>query len=104
MITKLVSFLKRFLFNEKLSLLNELLFIRFFSLLGPEIEEFLSILIIKQYFNMNVFVLAPRLDGSLSWINKYDNKTTSRWQQVPVLINDLLNHSNQTIHSKRLIQ
>ncbi len=62
---------------------------------GPEIEEFLSILIIKQYFNMNVFVLAPRLDGSLSWINKYDNKTTSRWQQVPVLINDLLNHSNQ---------
>ncbi len=61
MITKLVSFLKRFLFNEKLSLLNELLFIRFFSLLGPEIEEFLSILIIKQYFNMNVFVLAPRL-------------------------------------------
>ncbi len=33
----------------------------------------------------------------LSWINKYDNKTASRWKQVPVLINDLLNHSYQTI-------
>ncbi len=22
----------------------------------------------------------------LSWINKYENKTASRWQQVPVLI------------------
>ncbi len=40
----------------------------------------------------------------LSWINNDDNKTASRWQQVPVLINYLLNHSNQTIHSKRLIQ
>ncbi len=29
-----------------------------------------------------------------SQINKYDNKTTIRWQQVSVLINDLLNHSN----------
>ncbi len=37
----------------------------------------------------------------LSWINKYNNKTASRWQQVPVLINGLLNHSNQTIHSKQ---
>ncbi len=40
----------------------------------------------------------------LSWINKYDNKPASRWQQVPVLINDLLNHSYQMIRSKRLIQ
>ncbi len=30
MITKLVSFLKRFLFNEKIALLNELLFISLF--------------------------------------------------------------------------
>ncbi len=29
----------------------------------------------------------------LSWINKNDNKTASRRQQVPVLINDLLNNS-----------
>ncbi len=58
MISKVVSFLKRFLFNEKLALLNELLFIRFFFLLGPEIEEFWSILIIKQYFAECVFVLA----------------------------------------------
>ncbi len=36
----------------------------------------------------------------LSWINKYNIKTASRGQQVP----DLLNHSNQTIRSKRLIQ
>ncbi len=86
MITKLVSFLKIFLFNEKIALLNELLFIKLvFFLLGPEIETFWSILIIKQYFAECVFVLAP-------------------WVQVPVLINDLLNHSYQTIHSKRLIQ
>ncbi len=38
---------------------------------------------------------------SLSWINKYDNTTTSRWEQVPVLMNYLLNHSLQTIRSKR---
>ncbi len=101
MITKLVSFLKMFLFNEK-SLLNEPLFISFFSLLGPEIEEFWSILIIKQYFAECVIVLAPGL--GLSWINKNDNKTASRWQQVAVLINDLLNHSYQTIRSKRLIE
>ncbi len=75
----------------------------FFFLLGPEIEEFWSILIIKQYFAECVFVLAPTGLG-LSWINKYDNKTPSRWQQVPVLINDLLNNSYQTIRSKRLIQ
>ncbi len=61
MITKLVSFLKRFLFNEKISLLNELLFVSFFFLLGPEIEELWSILIIKQYFAECVFVLAPWL-------------------------------------------
>ncbi len=40
----------------------------------------------------------------LSWINKYDNKPASRWQQVHVLINDLLNHSYQMIRSKWLIQ
>ncbi len=61
MITKLVSFLKRYLLNEKIALINELLFIYIFSLLGPEIEEFCSILIIKQYFAECVFVLAPRL-------------------------------------------
>ncbi len=62
MITKLVSFLKRFLFYEKLALLNELLFLSlFFFLLRPEIEEFWSILIIKQYFAECVFVLAPWL-------------------------------------------
>ncbi len=33
----------------------------------------------------------------LSWINKYDNKSASRWKQVPVLINDLLNLSYQMI-------
>ncbi len=38
----------------------------------------------------------------LSWINEDDNKTASRWQQVPVLINYLLNHSNQTIRPKRM--
>ncbi len=45
MITKLVLFLKRFLFNEKLALLNELLFIYIFFLflLGPEIEELVNI-------------------------------------------------------------
>ncbi len=61
MITKLVSLLKRFLFNEKIALLNELLFISFFLLLGPEIEVFWSILIIKQYFAECVFVLVPWL-------------------------------------------
>ncbi len=46
---------------------------------------------------------ADTLSGlGLSWINNDDNKTASRWQQVPVLINYLLNHSNQTIRSKRL--
>ncbi len=55
MITKLVSFLKRFPFNEKLALLNELLFIRFSFLLGPEI------LIIKQYFAECVYVQAQWL-------------------------------------------
>ncbi len=36
--------------------------------------------------------------------NNDDNKTASRWQQVLLLINDLLNHSNETIHSNWLIQ
>ncbi len=40
----------------------------------------------------------------LSWISNDDNKTASGWQQVPVLINYLLNHSNQAIRSKWLIQ
>ncbi len=40
----------------------------------------------------------------LSRINKCDNKTASRWQQVHVLIKDLLNHSYQMIRSKQLIQ
>ncbi len=60
-------------------------------------------MIIKQYFAECVFVLAPGWFLCLSWMNKYDNKTTSRWQQVPVLINVLLNHSYQTVRSKRLI-
>ncbi len=37
-------------------------------------------------------------------IYKYDNKTASRLQQVPILIHYLLYHSNQVICSKRLIQ
>ncbi len=56
---------------------------------------FWSLLIIKQYLAECVFVLA---------INKYDNKTASRWQQIPVLINNLLTHSYQTIRLKRPIQ
>ncbi len=40
------------------------------------------ITLIKQYFSECVFVA---LAGSgLSWINKYDTKTASRWRQVPV--------------------
>ncbi len=35
----------------------------------------------------------------LSWINKYDTKTASRWRQFPVCIRDSLNHS-----FKRFIQ
>ncbi len=36
---------------KKIALLNNLLFVSlFFFLLGPEMEEFWSILIIKQYF------------------------------------------------------
>ncbi len=35
------------------------------------------------------FCAGTLADLGLSWINKYDNKTTSRWKQVPVLINDL---------------
>ncbi len=39
----------------------------------------------------------------LSWIKK-DNKIGSSWQQVPALINYLLDHSNQMICPKQLIQ
>ncbi len=78
MITKLVSFLKRFIFNEKFALLNELLFKVFF--LGPEIEEFWSIFIIKHYLAECVFVLPPCAGLGPSLINRFDNKPASRWQ------------------------
>ncbi len=85
---KKVIFFKRFLFNERFALLNELLFISFFLfLLGPEVEEFWSLLLIL----LNAFFC--RFLG-LSWINKYDNKTASRWEQVPVFVNYSLNHSD----------
>ncbi len=89
---KIGLILKRLLFNANSASLNELLFLCFVFLLGHEIW---SILIIKQYLAECVFVLA---------INKYDNKTASRWQQIPVLINNLLTHSYQTIRLKRPIQ
>ncbi len=57
--TKLVSFLRSVLFNDKLALLHELLFILFFH--SGALEEFWSILIIKQHFAESVFVLAPWL-------------------------------------------
>ncbi len=69
----------------------------------PEIEEFWSILIMKQYFAEMCFCGTLARLG-LSWINKYDNTIASRWHQVPVLINDSLNHLYQTICSERLIQ
>ncbi len=49
--------------------INELLFICFFFLPGPEIEEFCSILIIKQYF-AECFCAGTLADLGLSWINK----------------------------------
>ncbi len=54
---------------KKISLLNELLFVRFFQ--GPEMSMSVSILIIKQYFADCVFLAGL----GLSWINKYDNKS-----------------------------
>ncbi len=63
---KIGLILKNVFINEKIALLNELLFIKFvFFLLGPEIETFWSILIIKQYFAECVFVL-----GASSCFNK----------------------------------
>ncbi len=52
MVTKCVSFFKKFFFND---------FFFFFFFSRPEIEEFWSIEIIKQYFTECVFVLAPWL-------------------------------------------
>ncbi len=51
MITTFVLFLKRVLFNEKFALLNELLFISFFSLLGPKMEELILIILILMNIN-----------------------------------------------------
>ncbi len=49
MTSKFVLFLKRFLFNEKLALLNELLFISF--LLRPKMEELILIILILMNIN-----------------------------------------------------
>ncbi len=53
--------------------------------------DIFSIMIIKQYLDECVFVLY--LGWSLSWINKCEIKTASRWQQVPVSMSNSLNHS-----------
>ncbi len=56
---------------------------------------------IKLYFTECVF--SP-IGWFRSVVDKYDNTPQNRWQQVPVLINYLLNYSYQMIRSKRLIQ
>ncbi len=47
----------------------------FIFLLGPEIKEFWSILIVKQYF-AECFCAGILAGSGPSWINKYDNKPT----------------------------
>ncbi len=41
-------------------------------------------MIIKQYF-AECFCAGTLAGLGLSWINKYNTKTASRWQQVPAL-------------------